>query len=114
MRYYRHVKIWPGECVNTPRPGPQKVEATVDTKKDTQTATRIKRAMNLVGNVEAHGDLYTVESSEGGFWYTVDLEGETCSCKDYQRREEACKHIYAVTIFRARQCKRTRKPRRCR
>ena len=38
----------------------------------------------------------------GGFWYTVDLEGEMCSCKDYRRREEACKHIYAVTIYDAR------------
>ena len=45
----------------------------MDTKKDTVTADRIKRGMDLVGNVEAHGDLYTVKSSEGGFWYTVNL-----------------------------------------
>jgi hypothetical protein len=78
----------------------------VDTKKDTATANRIKRALDLVDRVEAHGDLYTVESSEGGFWYTVDLEGQRCSCKDYRRREEACKHLYAVTIFNARGCRR--------
>ena len=86
----------------------------MDTKKDTVTADRIKRGMDLVGNVEAHGDLYTVKSSEGGFWYTVNLEGETCSCRNYQRREEACKHLYAVTIIQAPQCKRIRKPRCCR
>ena len=86
----------------------------MDTMKDTATANRIKRGMDLVGSVERHGDLYTAEASSGGLWYTVNLEGETCSCRDYQRREEACKHIYAVTIFRARQCKRIRKPRRCR
>ena len=86
----------------------------MDSTKDSGTVARIKRGLTLVGNVEAHGDLYTVESSEGGFWYTVNLEGETCSCRDYRRGEEACKHIYAVTIFQARRCRRDRKPRRSR
>jgi len=34
---------------------------------------------------------------------------ETCGCKDYQRREEACKHVYAVSIYNARGCRRCSK-----
>ncbi len=65
------------------------------------TRERVMRGVALAGNVEAHGDLYTVEASGGGYWYTVNLDGETCSCRDYRRREDACKHVYAATLVAA-------------
>ena len=83
---------------------------------DSATAARIKRGIELVGNVERHGDLYTVESSDGGFWYTVNLDnanGETCECKDWQRHGfgHVCKHIVACTVYAARAaCRPTARP----
>ncbi len=74
---------------------------TQDTAVQPAVKDRVRRGIALAGNVERHGDLYTVEASGGGFWYTVNLDGETCSCKDYQRRQEACKHLYAVTLVAA-------------
>ncbi len=42
----------------------------------------------------------------GGGTYEVDLkvftdEPETCSCPDYQRHKQPCKHVYAATVARA-------------
>lgn len=38
--------------------------------------------------------------------YRVDLavftdEPETCSCPDYQRHKQPCKHVYATSLYRA-------------
>ncbi len=51
-----------------------------------------------------HG-VYMVPGCSGGT-YTVDLavftdEPETCSCPDYQRHKQPCKHVYAATVARA-------------
>jgi len=53
---------------------------------------------------EGHGS-YRVPGCSGGT-YTVDLavftdEPETCSCPDYQRHKQTCKHVYAATVARA-------------
>ena len=53
---------------------------------------------------EGHGS-YRVPGCSGGT-YTVDLavftdEPETCSCPDYQRHNQTCKHVYAATVARA-------------
>jgi hypothetical protein len=48
---------------------------------------------------------YAVPGCSGGS-YRVDLavftdEPETCSCPDYQRHKQTCKHVYAATIYRS-------------
>ena len=48
---------------------------------------------------------YEVPGCSGGS-YTVDLavftdEPETCSCPDFQRHKEPCKHVYAGSLYRA-------------
>ncbi len=81
----------------------------MDAVQDTATVGRCRRGIELArrGHVERHGDLFTVESSGGGFFYTVSLDhehGETCECKDWRRHGfgHSCKHIYAATIAAAR------------
>lgn len=96
------------------RPTEKEVK-TVDSTKDSAVGVRVKRGMDLVGNVTQHGDLFVVAGS--GSNYTVSLNninGETCECKDWKRHGfgHTCKHIYAVTIFAARGCRRAPKPRR--
>lgn len=60
-----------------------------------------------MGNVEAHGNQFAVEASNGGTYYTTalgNINGETCSCKDWEYHEfgQTCKHAITVTIFQAR------------
>jgi hypothetical protein len=43
-------------------------------------------------------DLYLVPSCAGQGSYTVDYNEETCSCPDFRRHGETCKHIYCVGI----------------
>lgn len=84
-----------------------------DTRVEPGIAARVMRGLELVDRVEAHGDLYTVESSRGSFFYTVclthDTYGETCSCPDWKinvldrgEQDHRCKHIYACTTVQAR------------
>jgi len=61
---------------------------------------------------EGHGS-YRVPGCSGGT-YTVDLavftdEPETCSCPDYQRHKQTCKHVYAAAIYRAKARARSRR-----
>ncbi len=82
----------------------------MDTKSITHPATRELRGLKLY---REHGDeiiheghgVYMVPGCSGGT-YTVDLavftdEPETCSCPDYQRHKQPCKHVYAATVARA-------------
>jgi len=75
-----------------------------------QPATRELRGLALYRDHhdeiihEGHGS-YRVPGCGGGT-YTVDLavftdEPETCSCPDYQRHKQTCKHVYAATVARA-------------
>ena len=45
--------------------------------------------------------LWAVPSCSGEGFYLVDLRAEICSCPDFERRGENCKHIYAAAIARA-------------
>jgi uncharacterized Zn finger protein len=44
-------------------------------------------------------------SAEGGGFYRVDLDAESCTCPDYEHRAGplgiACKHVYALAIAHA-------------
>ena len=44
---------------------------------------------------------WTVPSCTGSRVYTVDLKAGSCTCPDHRRRGEACKHLYAAEVARA-------------
>jgi transposase len=44
------------------------------------------------------GNLYLVPSQSGKGKYKVDPKAQTCSCPDFEFRQAACKHIFAVEI----------------
>jgi hypothetical protein len=52
------------------------------------------------GAVGWTGDGWVVAGSHGTL-YRVDLEGESCTCRDAAIRGEVCQHQYAATIERA-------------
>ncbi len=59
-----------------------------------------------------HG-VYRVPACGGGV-YEVNLkvfadEPESCSCPDYQRHKQTCKHVYAAAIYRAKARARSRR-----
>lgn len=82
-----------------------------NTRIDRQTAKlkdRVERARKLVdeGRVDRHGDLHVVAGNGGN--YTVNLDGETCSCKA-GRAGMACYHLSAAEIFESRdRCRRAK------
>ena len=44
--------------------------------------------------------------SDGTSVYEVTLgRRESCECRDYGRRQEACKHVYAATVAKAKSAK---------
>lgn len=59
---------------------------------------RERRGSELAGAVDIRrdGDTWVVPSVTGGKCYIVDLEGQRCTCPDYEMRGVKCKHIYAV------------------
>ena len=52
------------------------------------------------GAVGWTGEEYVVAGDHGTL-YVVDLEDESCTCKDSSVRHEVCKHLYAATVERA-------------
>ncbi len=69
---------------------------------------RVQRGRAIVGQVQRHGDLFTVEGKGGTYTVSLDnVNGEVCECKDWQRHYDRngfghiCKHIFAVTIANA-------------
>ena len=83
----------------------------MDTTKD--TAPPVTRELRGLALYREHGHeikhighgRYEVPGCSGGT-YTIDLavftdEPETCSCPDYQRHKEPCKHVYATSLYRA-------------
>jgi hypothetical protein len=50
------------------------------------------------------GGLSVPSCSEPGHSYRVTLAGEgRCSCADWRRRKEPCKHIFAALVWAAKQ-----------
>lgn len=49
-------------------------------------------------DLKPEGNLYLVPSQSGRGKYKVDPQAKTCSCPDFELRQAACKHIYAVEI----------------
>ena len=48
---------------------------------------------------------YVPSSSQDGRKYKVDVttDAPTCTCPDFEERQQACKHIYAVQFVRQRE-----------
>jgi len=47
------------------------------------------------------GGIFEVPSiTEGGKYYTVNLNRLTCECPDWRKRKRPCKHIWAARMFR--------------
>src|SRR3954470_21389888 len=51
-----------------------------------------------IAKIKQEGNLYLVPSQSGRGRYKVDPQAKTCSCPDFEIRQSACKHIYAVEI----------------
>jgi hypothetical protein len=50
------------------------------------------------------GGLSVPSCSEPGRIYQVSLAGEgRCSCPDWRRRKQPCKHVYAASVWAAKQ-----------
>lgn len=47
-------------------------------------------------NITQQGNLYLVPSQSGRGKYKVDPQTQSCSCPDYDFRQQPCKHVYAV------------------
>jgi uncharacterized Zn finger protein len=56
-------------------------------QKGQQIASRAK--------ITKQGNLYLVPSQSGKGKYQVDPQAQTCSCPDYDFRQQPCKHVYA-------------------
>ena len=74
-----------------------------------KTTSRQQRGITLFRErgqeiVKVEPGVYCVPASEGGGFYRVDFNRQTCECKD---RAPACKHLFAATIFAAKKrCRR--------
>jgi hypothetical protein len=68
-------------------------------------STREQRGLELYrcGGIERIArDLYIVPSrTQRRVEYLVDLERETCECRDHARTGGACLHTYAAMLYRA-------------
>jgi SWIM zinc finger len=50
------------------------------------------------------GGLCVPSCTEPGFIYRVSLAGEgCCSCPDWQHHKQPCKHVYAASVWAAKQ-----------
>jgi uncharacterized Zn finger protein len=83
--------------------------ATVNTlarkwaKAHPESASRIQRAVALVGNVERTGShTFAVEGSEGHrytVWVNWQKKTSTCTCGDSMGRHAHCKHRWAAALL---------------
>ena len=60
---------------------------------------RTRRALTEEMDVRfgERGPVYEVHSQSGNT-YETDIQAETCTCPDYQRREAVCKHLRRVEL----------------
>ena len=62
-------------------------------------AGRQQRGMAIAATVPIHKNRlgFKVDSQSGNGSYVVSLDGDPfCSCPDFEKRQEPCKHVYAV------------------
>lgn len=54
--------------------------------------------------IRKKGSFYLVPSQGGGGLYQVSItaESESCTCPDYQTRQQTCKHLYALAYYMTR------------
>ena len=77
-----------------------------------KTQTRMQRGICLFRERdheirEVEPGIYRVPSSIRRGFCRVDLERETCGCKDHEHRQVRCLHFFAATIYAAkRRCRR--------
>ncbi len=43
-----------------------------------------------------HWAVPTQSGSGGNYWVRLDLEQPTCTCMDFESRQQKCKHVFAV------------------
>lgn len=74
--------------------------STPEEKRRANKVARIERAAALVSGVVAGSDgQWTVLSASGRNRYAVRLgEASSCTCPDFRKRNEVCKHIVAVQM----------------
>ena len=69
---------------------------------DDGDAGRQQRGMAIAAivNVKKNSMGYAVPSQSGNGSYVVNLDDEPfCSCPDFEKRQQACKHVYAVELI---------------
>ncbi len=78
---------------------------TTTIPQETRQSTREQRGLELYrrGGLERIGrDTYLVPSrTRRRVEYLVDLERETCECRDHHRTGGPCLHVYAAMLYRA-------------
>jgi transposase len=50
-------------------------------------------------NIKRAGDLWLVPSQSGRGSYKVDPKAKTCTCRDFEFRQQSCKHIFAAEFL---------------
>jgi transposase len=50
-------------------------------------------------NIKHAGDLWLVPSQSGRGSYKVDPKAKTCTCRDFEYRQQPCKHIFAAEFL---------------
>ena len=79
----------------------------MSTTKDTAVKDRVRRGLALYrergGEIEPRpSGGYSVPSCTGSQSYRVSLaDGGRCGCRDFRKRRVACKHIFCLTVHRA-------------
>ena len=57
-------------------------------------------AIAALARIEKNRVGYSVPSQSGNGAYVVNLDGEPfCTCPDFEKRQQPCKHIYAVEFI---------------
>lgn len=65
------------------------------------TEARRQRGLSIAAMcrvVQKKDGLWTVPAQSGGgqYWVKMDADHPTCTCKDYETRQQKCKHVFAV------------------
>jgi len=63
--------------------------------------TRQLKALEIAttSSITQSGDVWLVPSQSTGTKYTIRLSPFSCSCPDFEKRQQACKHLLAVLEF---------------